>query len=380
MKSWEDEHAFSFYPRHPIELVSGRGALVWDSSGAEYIDCAAGHGVANVGHCNTEVVSALTRQAEQLITCPVSFYNPARALMLKKLADVAPAGLDRVFLCNSGGEAVEAALKFARFTTGKTGFIAAVRGFHGRTLGALSVTFNPSFRKEFEPLIEGVTFVPFNRFGRLAETVREDTAAVILEIVQGEGGVRIGDPAYFRKVRRLCSEKNVILIIDEIQTGFCRTGKFWACQHAGIFPDILCAAKGIAGGVAMGATLCSSAIPIPAGKHGSTFGGNPLACAAATAAIDFMLRSNLAGEAAAKGEFFSRHFPADLKIVREVRQLGLMIGIELRKRAAPYLDALLERGIIALPAGKNVIRLLPPLVITTEQLQTVIRRLEEVLR
>lgn len=361
-------------------LVRGEKARVWDESGKEYIDCTSGHGVASLGHSHPALIQAVSEQTNRLITCSTSFYNDIRAGYLKALASVTPAGLDQVFLCNSGTESVEAALKFARFSTGRTGFVAAVRGFHGRTMGALSVTFNPEYRKDFEPLVGDISFVPFNNIDRLSETVSGGTAAVILEVVQGEGGVRIADFDYLRQVRKLCTELGILLIIDEVQTGFCRTGKFWACEHAEIVPDILCSAKAIAGGLPMGATICSHAIAVPVGKHGSTFGGNPLACAAAQATIDIMIREEFASQAEAKGRYFSTIFPQGLPGVIDVRQIGLMIGIELKERVAPYLEELQERGILAMPAGKKVLRLLPPLVISEEELEQVVFHLHEVLK
>ncbi len=376
----EDQFSLPLFNKRGLTLVRGENALVWDVEGRRYIDCAGGHGVVNVGHANPRVATALAEQAQTLITCTGSFYNDKRALLLKKLIEITPASLDKVFLCNSGAEAVEAALKFARLTTGKTDFVCARRGFHGRTMGALSATFNPNYKKDFEPLIPGFTFVPFNDFPALKKAITDQTAAVLLEVVQGEGGVHIGRKDYFEDVQKLCKERKILLIIDEVQTGFGRTGRMFASEYVDLQPDILCLAKGIAAGVPMGATLCSAKIKSSPGKHGSTFGGNPLACAAGLAAIEFIEEHNLPQQAFEKGQYFKKHFKdSELAVVKEVRQIGLMIGIELKKKAQPYIKALQEKGVIVIPAGPQVVRLLPPLTIEYELLDEVIEKLTDVL-
>jgi acetylornithine/LysW-gamma-L-lysine aminotransferase len=376
----EKIYEFDVYPKRDLVLSRGKGARVWDINGKEYIDCVAGHGVANIGHCNEKVAAALREQSQRLISCSMTFYNDTRARFLEKLLSVAPQNLKRAFLCNSGTEAVEAAIKFARFTTKKKEFITAMRGFHGRTMGSLSATFNPEYRKEFEPIVPGFKYVPFNNYDKLKDGLTEDTAAVILEIVQGEGGVHVGGGDYFKQVQALCNTKNILLIIDEVQTGFCRTGKMFACNHFDLKPDILCVAKAMGGGVPIGAVICSDKIQPPVGKHGSTFGGNPLACAAGIAAIDYMLETRLAEQAQEKGEYFvgkiKQHAFAN---VRETRHLGLMIGIELKEKGQPYLVKLMEEGVLAMPAGATVLRFLPPLVITKEELDFVAQKVVEVL-
>ena len=380
MNSQELEECFALgvYPRRGLSIVRGKDARLWDDQGNEYLDCTAGVGVANVGHANPAVAKALAEQAQTLVTCPGIFYNDQRGQLMEKLAGLAPDGLNRVFLCNSGTESTEAAIKFARKTTGRSGLVTAMRGFHGRTLGALSATFK--YRDAFEPLLPGCVFVPLNNINKLDTAVSEDTAAVMLEPVQGEGGVRPADADYLAAARRLCDDRGALLIIDEVQTGFCRTGTFFACEQSNLAPDILCLAKGIAGGVPMGAVLCSEQVEAGIGVHGSTFGGNPLACAAALAAIDFMQVHDLAAQARNKGDYFTRRFGTYLpNRVRGLRQIGLMIGIELKEKVTPHLQALLEKGVLALPAGPTVVRLLPPLVISEEQLDTVINALHTVL-
>jgi LysW-gamma-L-lysine/LysW-L-ornithine aminotransferase len=379
----ESQREIGVYAKRPIQLVRGEGALVEDDQGQRYVDCCAGIGVANVGHANPRVVAAIARQAERLITCPEMFYNDTRAAYLERLAGVLPAGLDRIFLCNSGTESVEAALKVARLATGRTEIIAAMRGFHGRTLGALSATWEPHYRTPFAPLVPEFRHVRYNDTAALGAAVSERTAAVLLEVVQGEGGVRVADAEYLRAARRLCDERGALLILDEVQTAFGRTGRLWACEHAGIIPDVLCLAKGMAGGIPMGAACLGPRVPaLPAGVHGSTFGGNPLACAAALATLDELVERDLPAQAAARGtQLRSRldAIAARSDRVREVRSLGLMLGIELRERVQVLLERLAARGVLALQAGPYVIRLLPPLVISPEQVETVADALEEVL-
>lgn len=376
----ENMYTLEVYPKRQVVLSHGKGARVWDVTGKVYIDCSAGHGIASIGHCNDKVVAAIKSQAEKLITCSGTFYNDTRALLLKKLINISPKNLTKAYLCNSGTETIEAAIKFARYTTKKKEFICANRGFHGRTLGALSATYEPKYKEDFVPLVEGFHHVPFNDFDSLKTQINENTAGIILEIIQGEGGVHIGSKEYFHQVRQLCNEKNILLIIDEVQTGFCRTGAFFACNSYNLEPDIMCVAKAIAGGLPMGAVLCSNKITMDISKHGSTFGGNPLVCAAAIASIDFMIENNLSEQAKNKGEYLVRKLQkANLSVIREIRQLGLMVGIELKKRAKEYILALLDEGIIVLPAGTTVIRLLPPLVISYEELDIVSEKLIQVL-
>lgn len=380
-KEIEQKYEFGVYPKRDLVIVKGKNAKVWDEEGNEYIDCVAGHGVVNIGHCNQKIVEAVKKQASKLITCSGIFYNDVRAELLKKLISITPKNLTKVFLCNSGTESIEAAIKFARFTTKKTEFICAVRSFHGRTLGALTATHNPKYKEAFKPLIQGFHHVPFNNFEKLKEKINENTAGIILEIVQGEGGINIGKKEYFQQVRQLCNERNILLILDEVQTGFCRTGKMFAFEHFNITPDILCLAKAIAGGIPMGAVICSDKIKVPLGLHGTTFGGNPLACAAAIAAIDFMIENNLAEQAEKKGNYFVKKLKSsNLSKVREIRQLGLMIGIELKEKSKNYLVKLMKKGVLALPAGSLVIRLLPPLTISTKELAIVAKKIKEVLK
>jgi acetylornithine/LysW-gamma-L-lysine aminotransferase len=376
----EDQHTSGLYAKHKIAIVKGSGAVLWDHHGREYIDCMAGHGVANLGHAHPEVTRALSSQACSLITLPETFYNDQRAALVKKMSALVP-GLERVFFCNSGAEAVEAAIKFARLSTGRQGIVAAMRGFHGRTLGALSATWNKAYREPFEPLVPCFSHIPYNNLEALEGAVNEETAAVLLEVVQGEGGVHPAEPAFIQTAQRLCQERGALLIIDEIQTGMGRTGRMLALGHYGLQPDLVCLAKSIAGGLPMGAVLIGPRVQnLSPGMHGSTFGGNPLACAAALAVLNILERDDLPGQAAEKGAYLMEELRAmPSPLVREVRGLGLMVGIELKKKVAPYLQAMEERGVLALPAGMTVIRLLPPLVILPEQFERVLSVLAEVL-
>ena len=281
----KSQHTSGLYVKQPIVIVRGQGALLWDVNGNKYVDCSSGHGVANLGHAHPKIAEAISKQASRLVTLFETFPNDQRAALMEKLTALTP-GLDRVFFCNSGTEAVEAAIKFARLSTGRKGIVAAIRGFHGRTMGSLSATWNKKYRDPFEPLVPGYSHVPYNNAEALEEAVTDQTAAVLLEPVQGEGGVYPADPSYMEAVREICNERGALLIMDEVQTGFGRTGRMFAYQHYGITPDLLCVAKSLAGGVPMGAVLIGPAVQnFAPGLHGSTFGGNPLSCAAAVAAL-----------------------------------------------------------------------------------------------
>jgi acetylornithine/LysW-gamma-L-lysine aminotransferase len=377
--SLEDEHSSGVYGKRPVAILRGHGARIWDSDGKEYIDCVGGQGTANLGHANPKVAAALFEQANQIISCPEMFHNDKRAALQERLSQLT--SMRRVFLCNSGAEAVEAAIKFARISTGRSAVAAAMRGFHGRTMGALSATWEKKYRQPVEPLVPGFSHFTYNDPASLDAAVTDQTAAVILEVVQGEGGVRPGDPEFLLGAQQLCRERGALLIIDEVQTGFGRTGKLFAHQHYDLHPDLLCLAKSIAGGVPMGAALIGERVnEIPSQTHGSTFGGNPLACAASLAALDEYERQALPQRSAELGAWFKAQLEQiDSPLIREVRGLGLMVGIELKQRVTPFLQALMDKGIMALPAGLTVMRFLPPLVISQEDLSTVVQAVKEVL-
>jgi acetylornithine/LysW-gamma-L-lysine aminotransferase len=381
MNSIEIESQFTsgLYAKRPIAIVRGKGARLWDSEGREYIDCVGGQGAANLGHANPQVAQAISEQAATLISCPEMFYNDRRAALEERLCRLT--GLPRVFLCNSGAEAVEAAIKFARLATGRQEIVACMRAFHGRTFGALSATWEKKYREPFEPLVPGFRHVPYNHIEALDAAIGPSTAAVILEVVQGEGGVNPGSVEFLRGAQQLCRQRGALLIIDEVQTGFGRTGRMFAFQHHNLQPDLLCLAKSIAGGVPMGAVLIGDRVgELPPQTHGSTFGGNPLACAASLAAIDFIETNHLPERAAELGEWFlGALMRLESPLIREVRGLGLMVGVELRQKVTPYLQSLMNEGVLALPAGLTVMRFLPPLVIDKEDLEIVIEKTQKVL-
>jgi acetylornithine/LysW-gamma-L-lysine aminotransferase len=367
------------YAKRSAAIVRGLGAHLWDADGREYIDCVGGHGAANLGHANPAVAQAIADQARVLVSCPELFFNDRRAALLEKLT--ALTGMPRAFLCNSGTEAIEAALKFARLATHRTEFVATMRGFHGRSMGALSATWEKKYREPFEPLVPGFSHVPYNDLDALEAAVSDRTAAVILEVVQGEGGVTPGRPEYLQAAQALCRQRGALLILDEVQTGFGRTGKMFAFQHYQLQPDLLCLAKSIAGGLPMGAALFGESLgDLPAQVHGSTFGGNPLACAASLAALRFLEENALPERAAELGAWFiDRLRQIQSPLVREVRGLGLMVGIELKQKVTPYLQALMGLGVLALPAGLTVLRFLPPLVISQADLEVVAAAVQDVL-
>ena len=326
-------------------------------------------------------MEAISRQSATLISCQEAFYNDRRAELLQELQAITPAGLDRFFLCNSGAEANESALKFARLATGRIGIVATQRGFHGRTMGALSATWEAAYRQPFEPLLPQVRHVPFDRIEAMEQTVDDSVGAVILEAVQGEGGVRPASHGYLAAVSALCRERGAMLILDEVQTGFGRTGRMFACEHEMVVPDLLCMGKSIAGGVPMGAVAIGPRVQgLKPGTHGSTFGGNPLACAASIATIGILRDERLPERAAVTGaRMLARLSSLQAPIIREVRGVGLLLGVELRDRVRPVLAALQERGVLALPAGATTLRLLPPLVIDDDQVEQALAAIAETL-
>lgn len=377
----EAQFTSGLYPKRPLAIVRGEGARLYDAEGRVYIDCVGGQGAANLGHCHPAIVAAIREQAERLISCPEIFPNDVRAAYLAELAAALPFPA-RIFLCNSGAEAVEAALKFARLLTGRPGIVATMRGFHGRTMGALSATWESKYREPFLPLVPEFSHVPYGNLEALRAAVGPQTAAVLVEPVQGEGGVRPAPPGYLAGVAEICAANGALLLVDEVQTGFGRTGKLFAIEHSGVTPDLLILAKSIAAGVPMGAVAIHARHgALPSGTHGSTFGGNPLACAAARAALRVYREERIPEQAATKGAWLMQALrDLALPAVREVRGQGLLVGLELKSRSQPVIASLLERGVLALPAGPNVLRLLPPLVIEQSDLERVVEAIAAVLR
>ena len=366
-------------------FVRGAGCWLFASDGRRYLDLASAQGVAMLGHCHPRVSAAIARQAATLTLCPNYLYSDVRAEFAAALVRVLPAHLSHVFLANSGAEAVDGALKFARLVTGRAGFVAATKGFHGRTFGALSVTWEPKYREGFHPLLETV-HVPFNDTGALERAIGDGTAAVILEVVQGESGVHVGRPEFLHAAQRLCRERGALFIVDEIQTGFGRTGRWFALEHADLMPDMVCLAKGLGGGFPMGAFAHTARVreALYPGAHGSTFGGSPLACAAGLAALHAYAEEDLIARSQRLGSILLDGLRAALDgvaAVRDVRGLGLMLAVELRTKVAPVLKRLMQaHAVIALPAGPTVLRLLPPLVITEEEIAVGIEAIAQAIR
>ncbi|MFC5847812.1 aspartate aminotransferase family protein [Deinococcus petrolearius] len=381
----EQKYDSGVYNKHQVVMVRAKGAAVWDETGREYIDCVAGYGVANIGHSHPDVVKAIKEQADRLIVMPQTLPNDKRAEFLTELVGVLPQGLDRVFLCNSGTEAMEAAKKFAITGTGRKRFVSMKRGFSGRSLGALAFTWEPKYREPFGDAVDNrnVDFITYGDIEQLRAAVTDETAAVILEPVQGEGGVRPATTLFMQEVRRITREKGALLILDEIQTGFCRTGKMFACEHSGVVPDAMTLAKAMAGGLPVGALAMTAEVAdrMPAGGHGTTFGGNPLTMAAGVAALRAMKRENMAEQAREKGAYFMEKLRAvGSPKIREVRGLGLMIGVELKEKSAPYIAALEhEEGVLTLQATPLVVRFLPPVTISKEQIDQVVAAFARVL-
>jgi acetylornithine/LysW-gamma-L-lysine aminotransferase len=380
----EEQYMGNLYQKFPVTVEKGKGAHVWDINGKEYIDCMGGYGVALVGHRNDRVVNAIKSQLEKIITVHSSLYNKTREEFLENLIRIAPKGLSQVHLNNSGTEAVEAAIKFARKFTQKKGMIAMNGSYHGKSMGSLSLTFNPKYRNEFQPLVEKVTFSPFGDIDALRSTIDNDTGFVILEPIQGESGIHVAPDGFLQEVRKLCDEKGILLVFDEIQSGFGRTGRMWASEHWNTIPDIMCLAKGIAGGVPMGATLVRPDILacIKKGEHSSTFGGNPLSCAAGIGAIQALTKDGLIENAEKMGSVFQaglEKLKSKHKIIREVRGKGLMLGVELKFEVKDILMGAIQKGVLLLYSGRNIIRLLPPLVITKEDILKVVDILDELL-
>jgi LysW-gamma-L-lysine/LysW-L-ornithine aminotransferase len=381
--SQEDRNLSNLYQKFPVRIERGKGAYVWDTSGKEYIDCMGGYGVALVGHCNPRVVEAIKNQAEKLIVCHMSLYNDTREDFLTKIAAIAPQGLDKIFFSNSGAEAVEAALKFSRRYTGKTGIISMNGGYHGKTFGALSVTYSEKYRKPFMPLLEDVKFLPYTN-PNIEDSIDDSIGTVIVEPIQGETGIILPPDRLLQNMREVCTKHKIILIFDEIQSGFGRTGKMWAGEHWKTVPDIMCLAKGIAGGVPIGLTLCKPEIveALRVGEHSSTFGGNPLACAAGSATIEALTEDKLVENAAALGNYFKEGLlilKEKHKIVREVRGIGMMLAVELRFDVKNVLLDGIRNGLLMLYSGKNILRLLPPLVMEKRTVSTALEKIDNLL-
>jgi LysW-gamma-L-lysine/LysW-L-ornithine aminotransferase len=380
----ENRYLANVFAKKPVVLTRGKGALLWDVNGKEYVDCASSYGVAALGHCHPKIVEAIKAQAEQLITCHSCYYNDKRAEFIKKLVSITPKGLDKAFLSNSGAESVECAIKLARKATGKTEIIGLMGAFHGKTMGALSLTWDKKYREPFMPLVPDMKHTAPDNADKLREAITEKTAAVIMEPIRGEGGIRVPPEGYLQEVREICDKRGVLLIFDEVQSSFGRTGKLFAGQNWDVTPDIMTLAKPFAGGLPIGITVAKENImsAFKTGEHSTTFSGSPIVCAAGIAAIEVLIEEKLADKAAVNGKYFKTQLEglaAKHKIVKEVRGLGLMLGMELRYDVYGVLQKTLGKGVLVLDAGKTVVRILPPLVITKPQIDRAITAIDETL-
>jgi acetylornithine/N-succinyldiaminopimelate aminotransferase len=375
-KSFDEANRYimNTYNRYPIVLRKGRGMKVWSSDGKEYLDFVGGVAVNILGHCHPRVVIAIQKQAQRLIHVSNYYYIEPQIKLAKLLVEHSFA--DKVFFCNSGAEAVEAAIKLARKYAKERvdpksfEIITAVNSFHGRTLAAVTATGQEKFQKGFEPLMPGFKHVPFDDIKALGKAVTEKTCAVMLEPIQGEGGVRVPGQDYLKEVRELCNERNLLMILDEVQTGMGRTGKLFAYEHFGITPDIMTVAKGLGGGVPIGAALATNKVAsaFQPGNHASTFGGNPLVCAAGAATIETLLEDGFILDQCNR---MSRHFIEKLgqlktafpELVKEIRGKGLLLCMELATEGEPVVKACLDKGMLINCTMGNVLRFIPPLIV-----------------
>ena len=369
------------YTKKPIRMEAGDGMYLYDDNGTEYLDMGGSYACVPLGHDHDAVKTAVTDQLSALTFVQATYPVESREKLYGTLAEAAPGDIDNVWLCNSGTEANEAALKFSRAATGQTKFVATMRAFHGRTMGSLSLTWKDKYKKQYEPMLEDVEFVPYNDSEALAEVVDDDTAAVMLEPIQGEGGINPATTEFLETARESTEEAGAALIFDEIQTGLGRTGRLWDCERTGVVPDIVTSAKGLGNGLPVGATLCRDWIAEDYGSHASTFGGNPVIAAAANATVSTIREEGIPAHVAEVGAYLRDRLERDLgEDVRDVRGEGLMIGIEVTGSSSSILRELaMDHRILALPSGRTVVRLLPPLVTEREHADRVVDALAEVI-
>ncbi|MFO8020008.1 MAG: aspartate aminotransferase family protein [Promethearchaeia archaeon] len=375
------------FPKKDFVIKKGKGAILYDDEGNEYIDCVAGHAVVNIGHSHPKYIERVKNQVENLVMVPPGYPVEERAKLLEKLAEITPNNLEQTFLSNSGTESVEAAIKLVLANyrdVEKPEFITFKKGFHGRTLGSLALTHNMRYRKPFlRWLTPNVKFASFGDIDSVKELVNENTVAIVTELVQGEGGVFPAPKEFPKALREVCDQNDLLLVDDEVQTGFGRTGKMFAFEHYGIVPDIVCMAKAIAGGLPMGATIASEELynNYKIGEHNTTFGGNPIVCAAANAVIEIIQEENLVENSAKQGKKILDALAAlaeERRMIREYRGLGLMIGIDYRKRVKGMINEAFEKKVLLLNSGLTTIRLLPPLVINDDQIAKLLKVIKEI--
>lgn len=383
IKQLNDQHLLNTYGVRKLALVRGEGLRLWDAEGREYLDFFAGIAVCNLGHCHPKVTEAICRQAGTLVHVSNLYYIEPQVRLAALLSKHCFA--DKWFFCNGGAEANEAAIKLARRYWHIQGqdrpeVVSAEQSFHGRTLGSLSATGQAKYQQGFAPLLPGFRYVPYNDVAALAEAITPETGLVMLEPIQGEGGIRVPDAEYLQEVRDLCDERRVLLAFDEVQTGLGRTGKLFAYEHEGVEPDIITLAKGLGNGVPIGAMGCRDAMAdgFAPGAHACTFGGNPLSCAAGLATFEALVEPGFIKHAASVGTYFLqelRSLAAAHDSLLEVRGRGLMVGVEFDRAVAPLVEAMLEHGIICGSAGPCVLRFLPPLIAEEEHVDRVLEAL-----
>jgi acetylornithine/N-succinyldiaminopimelate aminotransferase len=377
------------YNRFPILLVKGKGTRVWDKEGKEYLDFLAGLAVCNLGHCHPKVVKAIQDQAEKLIHISNFYYIEPQIELASLICQHSFAG--RVFFCNSGAEANEGAIKLARkYAKEKVGedrfeIITMERSFHGRTLATLTATAQEKYHKGYAPLVPGFKYVPFNDIEAVRKAIDSKTCAILIEPIQGEGGVNIPSEGYLKALREICDANKILLVFDEVQVGMGRTGKLFAYEHYGIEPDLLTLAKSLAGGVPIGALLMKKEMAegFQPGDHASTFGGNPLATAAGVAALTALLEEGIIENCQRVGDYFLsrlKEMGSRFPFVKEVRGKGLILGVELKREGAPIVTAMMEKGFLINCTMGNVLRFLPPLIVTKEEVDQLIGALEETMK
>ena len=377
----EDNYFINTFTRQPIVLDHGEGVNVWDIDGNKYIDMFAGIAVNALGHNHPKLVKAIQEQAEKLIHISSIYYNEPALIYAKKLIELT--SFDRIFYSNSGAEANEGAIKLAVKYTGKSEVISTVESFHGRTVMTLAATGHEHYHEPFKAILpKGFINVPYNDIDAIKDAITENTAAIIVEPIQGEGGVNVPDIEYLKEIEKICNEKDIVFIVDEVQTGFGRCGTLFAHELFDVKPDIMTMAKGIGGGVPMGGILATEKVAsafVP-GDHGTTFGGGPLVCAAANAVLDEILAEDILDNVNEVGDYFVEELKKlDKEIIADVRGKGLMVGLELTEPGAEYVDKLREKGFLINCTADKVLRFVPPLIITKEDIDEFVKALDEIL-
>ncbi len=374
------------YTREPLVIVKGKGSRVWDAGGRDYLDFFPGWAVSGLGHAHPVVVKALLLQLKKIMHVPNNYYNELQGKLARKICEASFSG--KVFFCNSGAEGIEAAIKLARLwgsAKSKFEIITMEGSFHGRTLAAVTATGQPKYRQGFAPLPKGFLHVPFNDLGALKAKINKKTAAIMLELIQGEGGINVAGAHYIKEIRRLCSQKNILLIFDEVQTGIARTGRMFCYQHYNVQPDVMVLAKSLGGGFPIGAIVARKKIAdtLAAGTHASTFGGSPLACAAGLAVFEAIRKGRLLTNAQRQGAYLYKkleHLKEKYRIIKEIRGMGLMLGLELRQEGRPIYQACLKKGLLINCTHSNVLRIMPQLGVKISEIDKAIGILDKVLK